>query len=101
MSNVVEFLSFTLKKGVSVSDFLFAHENFHREFVSMQKGYISHQLLVNGEKYFDLVVWKTMEDKDKAFEAVNNHQTTIELMSFIDQTGTDKDIPIFSVIKNY
>ena len=46
MSNVVGIVSFYIKKGISELDFLIAHEKYHKEFVSKQKGYISHKLLV-------------------------------------------------------
>lgn len=101
MTNIVEFPSFTLKEGVAVSDFLHAHEKFNREFVSTQKGYISHKLLIDDDKYFDLVVWESMEDLENAFSVVNENNATIELMSLIDQIGADEDIPLFSVVKSY
>lgn len=53
MSKAVFFNSYKLKKGASVSDFLVAVENLTNEYISKQKGYISFQLLVDGEIWAD------------------------------------------------
>ena len=94
-------VSFTMKEGVSESDFLLVHEKYNREFVSKQNGYITHKLLVNGDKWTDLVIWESMDDTQNTFEAVGKNAVAIEVMSLIDQIGNDDDIPLFSVVKNY
>ena len=48
MSNIVELVSFNLKKGVSIPDFLLVSDKFNRDFMSVQKGYISRKLLRKG-----------------------------------------------------
>ena len=101
MPNIVGIVSFTLKKGVSESDFLLAHEKYNKEVVSKQKGYISHKLLVNGDKWSDMVMWESMEDTQKTFEAVQENAIALGIMELIDQIGNDDDIPLFSVVKNY
>ena len=67
MANIIGMVSFTLKKGVSESDFLLVHEKYNREFVSKQNGYITHKLLVNGDKWTDLVIWESMDDTQNTF----------------------------------
>ena len=101
MANIIGMVSFTLKEGVSESDFLLVHEKYNREFVSKQNGYITHKLLVNGDKWTDLVIWESMDDTQNTFEAVGKNAVSIEVMSLIDQIGNDDDIPLFSVVKNY
>lgn len=101
MPNIIEFPSFTIKTGVSKADFLAAHEKFNREFVSVQNGYISHKLLVNDEVYSDLVVWETMEDLKNAFKAVYESNAAVEFTALIDETGSDENIPLYSVVKSY
>ncbi|MCI9016901.1 MAG: hypothetical protein HFJ53_07045 [Clostridia bacterium] len=101
MPNVVEMPAFTLKKGVSESNFLLVHEKFNREFMSKQEGYISHKLLNDGEKYFDLAIWESMETMQKAFTDIYKNTAAAEYISLIDQIGTDDDIPVFNVVKNY
>ena len=101
MANIIGMVSFTLKEGVSESDFLLVHEKYNREFVSKQNGYITHKLLVNGDKWTDLVILESMDDTQNTFEAVGKNAVAIEVMSLIDQIGNDDDIPLFSVVKNY
>ena len=85
MPNVVEFASFNLKKGASVSDFLLASDKFNREFLSVQKGYISRKLLRGGEIWADSVLWETMEDALKAFKAADEDAAACEYMSFLEE----------------
>ena len=62
MSHAVWFISFTLKKNVSVEDFLLASEKCHNEVLSRQKGFISWEVLRDGDTWVDLVRWETPED---------------------------------------
>ena len=85
MSNVVEFASFNLKKGVSVSDFLLVSDKFNSVFLSAQKGYISRELLFSEEMWDDSVLWETMEDALKAFKTVDEDSVACKYMSFMDE----------------
>ena len=66
MSKAVWFISYKLKKGASVTDFLRASEKCNNEVLSKKKGFISWEVLVNNDTWVDLVTWKTMEDAKKA-----------------------------------
>lgn len=66
MPQVVEFVTFYLKKKIAVSDFLIMSDRFNREFLSKQKGYVSRQLLADGEMWADMVIWETMDDAKTA-----------------------------------
>ena len=101
MPHILEMPSFNLKKGISEADFLLAHEKFNREFMSKQRGYVSHQLIKDGEKWFDIAVWDSIESKEKAFVDIYKYDSIEEYMSFIDQDGTDDDIPLYTVVKTY
>ncbi len=85
MSNVVEFVSFNLKKGKSVSDFLLVSDKFNSIFLSKQKGYISRKLLLGGEMWADWVLWNTMEDALKAFNTANENAVACEYLSVMDE----------------
>jgi heme-degrading monooxygenase HmoA len=98
---IIEMPSFKLKNGVTEQAFLLAHEKFRNEFLLKQMGYLSHKLLFDNEKYFDLVIWETLEDARNAFGTVNESPAAIELMNLIDETYTDDKIPLFSIVKNY
>jgi phenylalanine-4-hydroxylase len=101
MDNVVELVSFYLKEGITQADFLCVHEKFHNEFISKQKGYISHKLIVKDNTWSELVVWETMEDVQSAFKAIYENAAAAEYMALIDDAGTDDDIPLFNVVKDY
>lgn len=99
MPNVVEFASFNLKKGASVSDFLLVSDKFNSVFLSAQKGYISRKLLLSGELWADSVLWETMEDALKAFNTANEDAVACEYMSFMDdESVTVLHLP---VVRNY
>jgi len=66
-----------------------------------QKGYISHKLVRDGDKWFDIAVWSSMEAKEKAFQDIYESAAAIEYITLIDQIGTDDEIPIFTVVKTY
>jgi len=102
MPHILEMPAFTIKKGVSEADFLLAHERlFNREFMAKQEGYISHMLVRDGDKWFDVAIWESMEAKEKAFKDIYNSSAALEYITFIDSIGTDDDIPLYTVVKNY
>ena len=97
MSNAVEYVSFNLKKGASVQDFLLASEKMNAGFLSAQKGYISRKLLVDGEMWADWVLWETMEDALNAVKAFGGNAVDRAYISFIENC----DMRHFSVEKSY
>ena len=99
MSNVVEFASFKLKKGASVSGFLLVSDKFNIVFLSAQKGYISRKLLLVGEMWADSVLWETMEDALKAFDTANEDTVACEYMYFLDKESIK--VLHFSVERSY
>ena len=94
MPNVIEFMSYKLKEGASVPDFLAASEKFHREYVSKQKGFISQKLLSDGETWADFLVWESMEDVEKAFGAAQEAEAFQELMSFLSEMTGEYLLPV-------
>ncbi|MCL2616697.1 MAG: hypothetical protein FWD96_03515 [Defluviitaleaceae bacterium] len=101
MPHILEMPAFTLKAGVPEAEFLLAHEKLNREFMAKQEGYVSHKLVKNNEKWFDIAVWESMEAKEKAFKDIYKSAAAAEYIQLIDQVGTDDDIPLFSVVKYY
>jgi len=99
MYNAVEFVSFNLKKGTSVSDFLIASDKINKDFLSLQKGYISRKLLVNGGLWADWVLWKTMDDALNAAKSFEGNAAAYEYFSFLDDKSTN--MRHFSVKKDY
>jgi hypothetical protein len=99
LSNVVEFASFCLKKGASVSDFLLVSDKFNSVFLSAQKGYISRKLLLCGEMWADSALWETMEDALMAFNTANEDAMACEYLSFLD--GESVKVLHLSVERSY
>ena len=69
MSNVVFSNTYKLKNGVSVPDFLLAVEKLIKEYVSKQKGYVSFQLLAEGDTWTDSVTFETMDSLNAFLES--------------------------------
>ena len=97
MPNVVEFVTFTLKNGVAVSDFLLASDKCNSGFLSAQNGYIARKLIVKDEVWADWVLWATMEDAQAAMNAENENDAAQEYFSFIENC----DMRHFSVERSY
>jgi len=100
MSNAVWFISYKLKKGVSIPDFLIASEKCHNEVLSKKKGFISWQVLSHGDTWVDLVTWETMED---AINAENNDGDTdpvaLDFYSFLNLNSCKSQV--YKVEKSY
>ncbi|MCL2033661.1 MAG: hypothetical protein FWG94_02890 [Oscillospiraceae bacterium] len=100
MSNAVWFISYKLVKGASVPDFLLASEKCHNEVLSKKKGFISWQVLTEGDTWVDLVTWETMDD---AINAENDDgepdPVAQEFYSFINFNSLKQEV--FSVEKSY
>ena len=100
MANAVWFISYKLKKGVSVDEFLAASEKCNNEVLSRKKGFISWKVLVNDGMWVDLCTWETMED---AINAEKNdgepNPVAQKFYSFIDFKSLKHQV--FSVEKSY
>ncbi|MFV0400003.1 MAG: hypothetical protein ACK5LX_05210 [Oscillospiraceae bacterium] len=84
MSNVVFFNSYKLKKGSSIPDFLDAVEKLNNEYISKQKGYISFQILVDGETWADSTTFETMEDAKRFAEPGEPNEYAEKFYSFLN-----------------
>ena len=88
MSNAIYFVSFKLKKGASVPDFLQAAKNLNDEFISKQPGYVSWKQMVDGETWADVLTFETMDDL-KHFEKVSSEpsETALKFYSFLNMNS--------------
>ncbi|MCL2109177.1 MAG: hypothetical protein FWH20_07525 [Oscillospiraceae bacterium] len=100
MKNAIFYVSYNLKKGASVPDFLQASKRLNDEYISKQKGYISWKQLVDGDLWVDLCTFETMEDA-KNFEenSANPGELARKFYSFIN-FNTCKE-HYFSIESNY
>jgi len=99
MPNAVFFVSYKLKKGTSVPDFLLASQKLNDEYMSKQKGYISWQQLVDGETWADLLTFETMEDAKRVEAASDPNELAEAFYSFINLFSCKTHF--FTVEKSY
>ncbi|MCL2594160.1 MAG: hypothetical protein FWD83_01380 [Promicromonosporaceae bacterium] len=70
MSQAVYYVSYKLKKGTAVPDFLAAAKKLNDEYIAKQSGYIVWQQLRAGKRWADVITFETMDDLS-AFEAAS------------------------------
>jgi hypothetical protein len=99
MSNAVFYVSFKLKKGASVPDFLVAAEMLNNGYMSKQKGYISWQQLVDGETWADYITFETLDDAKTVAESNSPNELAEKFYSFINLNTCKAHI--FVVERNY
>ena len=101
MSNVVFSNTYKLKAGVSVPDFLLAIERLIKEHISKQNGYVSFQLLADGDTWADSVTFETMDNLNAFLESSQNDRNELaeKFYSFLNfNTCKSK---IYSVVQSY
>jgi hypothetical protein len=98
MSNAIFFNTYKLKKGASVPDFLFAAEQLATEYISIQKGFISFTLLVDGDLWADFGIFETMEDARNFENPGTPHELALKFYSFINFNSCKSNI--FSVARS-
>ena len=85
MSNAIWFISYKLKKGADVQEFLAAQAQCNNEVLSQKKGFVSWQVLRKGDTWVDLVTWETMEDAIAAEKGSDGkNPVAAKFYSFID-----------------
>lgn len=100
MSNAIYYVSYKLKKGVSIPDFLLSAEKLNNEFISKQKGYISWKQLVDGDTWVDMITFETMDDLNNFKEVSKNpSELAKKFYSFMNLFGCK--VNEFSVERNY
>jgi len=99
MSKAVYYVSFNLKKGANVEDFLLAAEKLNNEFISKQKGYVSWEQLSDEKTWVDLITFETMDDLNNFKEISKNpSELAKNFYSFINPFSCK--IRIYSVKKS-
>lgn len=97
MVQAVEYVSFSLRKGVIQSDFILASDKMNQDFLSAQKGYVGRKLLNDGDTWADMVLWETMSDAQHAAEVCNENSAASEYFLYIENV----DFHDFSIIKEF
>ena len=99
MPNAVYFVSYKLKKGASVPDFLLASERLNDGYISKQPGYISWKQLVDGETWADFATFETMEDAQRVANPEGPNDLALAFYSFINLNSCKAHL--FTVEKSY
>ena len=99
MSQAVMFISYKPAKGVSSQDLFAALDTVQKEFISKQKGYISWQILRDGELWADVLTWETMEDAERAMAASEENPANHGFFALLDPESVK--MQFFTVAKSY
>ena len=100
MSKAVYFVSYNLKKGASIPDFLLAAAKLNNEFISKQKGYISWEQLNDGKTWVDLITFETMEDLNN-FKEVSRKPSELAKKFYSFMNLLSCKVRIYSTQKSY
>jgi len=65
MPKAIYFVSYKLKKGADIPEFLLAAKKLNDGYISKRKGYISWEQLVDGQTWADAITFETMGDVEK------------------------------------
>lgn len=84
MAQAYWFISYELKEGVSVDEFLAASKECSDEVLSKQKGFISWEVLRDGDTWVDLVKWESAEDAKKGETAGAGNPASRKFYSYIN-----------------
>ncbi|MCL2350660.1 MAG: hypothetical protein FWC67_04185 [Defluviitaleaceae bacterium] len=87
MSKAVWHISYKLVEGADAQEFLLASKKCHDDSLSKCKGFISWDVLRDGDTWADFVTFETMKDANNA-EADDNeaskHPSALAFYAFID-----------------
>jgi len=102
MSNAIYYVSYPLKEGASVADFLLAAEKLNNEFISKQKGYVSWQQVRDGDIWADVLTFETMADLEN-FKTVSENPSELaeEFYAFMNLNPKLCKMHVFSVERSY
>ena len=102
MNNAVYYVSYQLKKGALVADFLAAAEKLIKNEISKKQGYISCQQLRHGDIWADMLTFETMDDLEKfKVESANPSELAMKFYSFINPSAKGSKLHYFTVEKSY
>jgi len=100
--NAIYYVSYQLKKGVSIPEFLAAAAQLNNEEISQKQGYISWQQLRHGDVWADMITFATMDDLEK-FKVESNtpSELALKFYSYINPMAKGSKLHYFSVEKSY
>jgi len=85
MSNVIYYVSYKLKKGASVPEFLDGAKKLNDTFISKQKGYVYWKQAVDDETWADMIAFETTDDLNNFKKLSENPgDTALHFYSYIN-----------------
>ena len=87
MSKAAWHISYKLLEGADVQEFLLASKKCHDDSLSKNKGFISWDVLRDGDTWVDFVTFETMEDANNAEgdgNEIARHPSALAFYAFID-----------------
>ena len=99
MQNAVWFISYQLKPEVCVADFLTASKKCNDEVLSKQKGFISWEVLRDGDTWVDLVKWETKQDAQNGETAGADNPASHAFYDFINMDTCE--LRLYSIEKDH
>lgn len=99
MPNAIYYVSYKLKKGVSVPEFLEASKALNDGYMSKERGYISWKQLNNGDEWVDLATFETLEDAKRVSNPTEPNELAQKFYSFINLPSCKARI--YSIERSY
>jgi len=87
MANAVWIVSYQLNEEASAEDFLVASQKCYEEIFIKQKGFISWDVLRDGETWIDLLKWETIEDAKNGQTKANENPIAHDYFEFINMSS--------------
>ena len=86
MKNALEIVTFKIKDGVKVPDFLKASAELEEGFAKKQEGFIDRTFARSeGNDWVDVIRWKTMADAEAASKAAMQSPVCAPMFGMIDE----------------
>jgi hypothetical protein len=86
MKNALEIVTFKIKDGVNVTDFLKAAAELEASFARKQEGFLSRTFARReGNEWVDVIRWQTMADAEAAAKAAMESPACAPMFGMIDE----------------
>jgi hypothetical protein len=86
MKNALEIVTFKIKDGVKVPDFLKASAEMEESFAKKQAGFLSRTFAKGeGNDWVDVIRWNTMTDAEAASKAAMESPACAPMFGMIDE----------------
>jgi hypothetical protein len=86
MKNALEIVTFKIKDGIKIPDFLKASAELEEGFARKQQGFLSRTFAqAEGNEWVDVIRWNTMADAEAASKAAMESPACAPMFGMIDE----------------